>query len=187
MNRQIYFSWKPGERLLSDSWTSGANFGNSAKNGHLVTEVEPTFAAVSSNEDSQFGTLRRYFTEIVFDVLGQNAVIAIKMNATGGIDFTAEFIGETGTATSGDKGTSYKKLLCIAFDLAMLRTYLDVPFARFVFHDGALEQLEPRKRANLVAVLRSMHPTACNPLSLFLIRTFHRRLIRARPLSGVRT
>ncbi len=132
--------------------------------GHLETTVERQIDEIGRDESSNFGRLRRYFTEIVFDVLGQNAIIAIRMNRSGGLDFTAEFIGESGTATGGDKGTSYKKLLCIAFDLALLRTYIDVPFPRFVYHDGALEQLEPRKRENLIGVFRRYASYGIQPI-----------------------
>lgn len=131
---------------------------------HLETVVEEEIEALSRDEESRFGRMRRYFTEIIFEVLGQNAILAIKMNQAGGIDFSAEFIGESGTATSGDKGTSYKKLLCIAFDLALLRTYLDTPFPRFVYHDGALEQLEPRKRENLLRVFREYAAIGIQPV-----------------------
>ncbi|MEU4445461.1 DUF2326 domain-containing protein [Actinosynnema sp. NPDC050801] len=132
--------------------------------GHLVTAVEEQLESLSQNEDSRFGRLRRFFTEIIFQVLGQNAILAMRVNQAGGIDFSAEFIGESGTATSGDKGTSYKKLLCIAFDLALLRTYLDAPFPRFVYHDGALEQLEPRKRESLVRVFREYADLGIQPV-----------------------
>lgn len=132
--------------------------------GHLETLVESQIESVSKNDESRFGHLRRYFTEIIFEVLGQNAIIAIRMNNAGGLDFTAEFIGDSGTATSGDRGTSYKKLMCIAFDLAMLRTYLDVPFPRFVYHDGALEQLEPRKREKLIGVFRQYAGLGLQPV-----------------------
>ncbi|MEU4387973.1 DUF2326 domain-containing protein [Promicromonospora sp. NPDC023805] len=132
--------------------------------GHLETEVEALIGALSSDEESRFGQLRRYFTEIVHEVLGQNAVLAIKMNSRGGLEFAAEFIGDGGTATSGDQGTSYKKLLCIAFDLAMLRTYLDVEFPRFVYHDGAFEQLEPRKREKLLGVFREYADLGIQPI-----------------------
>ncbi|MFE1595448.1 DUF2326 domain-containing protein [Nocardia sp. NPDC058705] len=117
-------------------------------------DTETELVAISQDEGSHFGRLRRYFTEIIHDVLGQNAILAIRINSNGGLDFVAEFVGESGIATSGDRGTSYKKLLCIAFDLAVLRSYASVPFARFVYHDGALEQLEPRKRAKLIKVFR---------------------------------
>lgn len=132
--------------------------------GHLQTSVERQIEQISKNDNSHFGLLRMYFTEIIHDVLGQNAIIAIRMNSQGGLDFTAEFVGESGTATSGDKGTSYKKLLCIAFDLAMLRAHLGEPFARFVYHDGALEQLEPRKRQNLIAVFRQYADLGIQPI-----------------------
>lgn len=132
--------------------------------GHLETIVEEELDAVSSDDKSRFGRLRGYFSEIVFDVLGQNAILAIRLNSSGGIDFTAEFVGDHGIATSGDKGTSYKKLLCIAFDLAMLRTYSDTNFPSFVYHDGALEQLEPRKRENLIRVLREYSGHGLQPI-----------------------
>lgn len=132
--------------------------------GHLETEVETQLDSISRDEQGTFGRLRRYFGDIVQEVLGQDAIIAIRMNRQGGLEFTAEFIGEEGTATSGDQGTSYRKLLCIAFDLAMLRTYLDVPFARFVYHDGALEQLERRKREKLIGVLRDYSNMGLQPV-----------------------
>jgi len=132
--------------------------------GQLETEVEEQIERISGDENSRFGRLRRFFTEIIYEVLGQNALIAIKINSQGGLDFLAEFIGVSGTATSGDRGTSYKKLLCIAFDLALLRTYLDVPFPRFVYHDGALEQLEPRKREKLIGVLRKYSELGLQPV-----------------------
>lgn len=132
--------------------------------GHLETAVETQIEQISQDEEGRFGRLRRYFTEIIYEVLGQNAIIAIKMNRQGGLDFTAEFIGSAGIATSGDKGTSYRKLLCIAFDLALLRTYLDVPFPRFVYHDGALEQLEPRKREKLIGVFRQYSAMGLQPI-----------------------
>lgn len=132
--------------------------------GHQQTLVEEQLDDLSKSDESHFGRMRQYFTEIIFEVLGQNAILAIKMNAQGGLDFVAEFIGDAGTATSEDRGTSYKKLLCIAFDLAMLRSYADSPFPRFVYHDGALEQLEPRKRQKLIGVLRRYASYGLQPI-----------------------
>lgn len=131
---------------------------------HLQDAVESQIVDISRDEKSLFAQLRRYFTEIIYEVLGQDAVLAIRLNNEGGIEFIAEFIDEAGTATSGDRGTSYRKLLCIAFDLAMLRTRLDVPFPRFVFHDGALEQLEPRKREKLLGVFRDYAALGVQPI-----------------------
>ncbi|GAB2739980.1 DUF2326 domain-containing protein [Sinomonas soli] len=132
--------------------------------GHLQSSVEEQIEQMSRDETTRFGKLRQYFSEIIHDVLGHHAIIAIKMNSQGGLDFVAEFVGSSGAATSEDRGTSYKKLMCIAFDLAMLRAYTDVPFARFVYHDGALEQLEPRKRRNLIGVFRQYAAFGIQPI-----------------------
>ena len=134
------------------------------EHGQLVSSVESAIESVSKNEDSRFARLRQFFGEIIFDVLGQNAILALHMNQQGGLEFTAEFVGDGGTATSGDRGTSYKKLMCVAFDLAMLRTFLDQPFPRFVYHDGALEQLEPRKRDKLLQVFREYAALGLQPV-----------------------
>lgn len=132
--------------------------------GHLQTEVETQIVTISRNDSSTFGRMRQYFTEIIYEVLGQNALLAIRTNNAGGLEFTAEFIDDGGAATSADRGTSYKKLLCIAFDLALLRTRIDIPFPRFVYHDGAFEQLEPRKREKLIAVLRQYSDLGLQPM-----------------------
>lgn len=132
--------------------------------GHIQTSIEREIEDISGNDLSRFGNIRRYFNEIIHDTLGQDAILAIKLNPNGGLDFIAEFVGESGIATSGDRGTSYKKVLCMAFDLAILRAYLDRPFARFVYHDGALEQLEPRKRQNLISVFRQYANLGLQPI-----------------------
>jgi uncharacterized protein YydD (DUF2326 family) len=52
-------------------------------------------------------------------------------------------------------GTSYKKLLCVAFDLAIVRAHLEGAFPRFVFHDGIFELLDPRPKTNLLNSVRA--------------------------------
>lgn len=132
--------------------------------GHLQTEVENALDAASTDGSSRFAAIRRYFAEIVEEVVGEGAVLAISMNSQGGIDFLTEFVTESGVATSEDRGTSYKKLLCIAFDLAVIRAYLDENFPRFVYLDGALEQLDPRKREKLVGVFRQYASLGLQPI-----------------------
>lgn len=130
----------------------------------LITAIEDEISSISLDEGSHFSTLRRHFGDIIREVLNQQAVLTLHMNNSGGVDFNAEFVDDSGLATSGDRGTSYRKVLCIAFDLALLRTYLDVPFPRFVYHDGALEQLEPRKREKLIGVFRDYAALGIQPI-----------------------
>ena len=57
--------------------------------GHLQTAVENELEEISGDEESRFGHIRRYFTDIIFDVLGEHAVLAISLNRQGGLDFRA--------------------------------------------------------------------------------------------------
>lgn len=132
--------------------------------GHLQTAVEAELERISQDEESMFGKIRRHFTETIFEVLGANAVLAMNLNTQGGIEFRAEFVEDSGVATSGDRGTSYKKLMCIAFDSAVLLAHMDGRFPRFLYLDGALEQLEPRKREKLLGVFRRYATSGIQPI-----------------------
>src|SRR5262249_9171921 len=70
----------------------------------------------------------------------------------GNLEFNAQLIRdeETLTATSEGKGTSYKKMLCAAFDMALLETYTDKSFYRFVYHDGILEGFDNRVKTRFM-------------------------------------
>jgi len=132
--------------------------------GHLQTTVENLVDAASKDETSRFAKIRGYFSEIVTEVVGEGAILAISTNSKGGLEFRAEFVREPGVATSEDRGTSYRKLLCIAFDLAVIRAYQGEKFPRFVYLDGALEQLDPRKQEKLVGVFRKYAASGLQPI-----------------------
>jgi uncharacterized protein YydD (DUF2326 family) len=132
--------------------------------GALQTEVEDAIDSASGDPASRFESIRSYFAEIVDEVIGESAILGISMNAKGGIDFRAEIVNPSGTATSEDRGTSYRKLLCIAFDLALIRAYLDEKFPRFVYLDGALEALDPRKQEKLIGVFREYASIGLQPI-----------------------
>ncbi|MGY4428478.1 uncharacterized protein YydD (DUF2326 family) [Bradyrhizobium sp. F1.13.1] len=87
-------------------------------------------------------------------MLDRKALLSVAVNQQGHLDFRAEILDEAGNTTSADLGHTYRKLLCVAFDLAVLRAHIDEPFPRFAYHDGVLESLDDRKKENLIAVLR---------------------------------
>ena len=82
----------------------------------------------------------------------------------GNLEFKAEILDESGNATSADHGHTYRKLLCIAFDLAVLRAHLDEKFPRFVYHDGVFESLDDRKKENLLSVIRRYAEFGLQPI-----------------------
>lgn len=101
-----------------------------------------------------FSAIRVFFSEIVEDVIDRKALLSVSPNQLGHLEFKAEILDESGNATSADLGHTYRKLLCIAFDLAILRAHLDDKFPRFVYHDGVFESLDNRKKENLLIVIR---------------------------------
>ncbi len=63
-----------------------------------------------------------------------------------------------------DMGFTYRKLLCIAFDMAILKARLPNNFPRFVYHDGVFESLDDRKKENLLAVIRRYASEGIQPI-----------------------
>lgn len=122
--------------------------------GHLQTEIEDDVEKQNSESNSFFSTIRVFFSEIVEDVISRKALLSASTNQSGHIYFKAEILDEAGNTTSADLGHTYKKLLCVAFDLAVLRAHLGGRFPRFAYHDGVFESLDDRKKENLLLVIR---------------------------------
>ncbi len=125
-----------------------------AEAGALQSQIEADVEAQNADPGSKFSTIRIYFNEIVEEVLDRKALLNVFPNRQGHLEFRAEILDEGGNATSADLGFTYRKLLCVAFDLAVLRGHLDQRFPRFAYHDGVLESLDDRKKENLIGVIR---------------------------------
>lgn len=95
-----------------------------------------------------YETIRENFNEVIKSIFGIPAILSIKINKEGNLEFKANFVKDEKDliATSEDKGTTYRKILCAAFDLSVLMAYADKSFFRFTYHDGILESLDDRKK-----------------------------------------
>jgi uncharacterized protein YydD (DUF2326 family) len=122
--------------------------------GHLQTQIEANVEAQNADKSSLFSRIRLFFNEIVEEVVDRKALLSVSPNQQGHLEFRAEILDEAGNATSADMGHTYRKLLCIAFDMAVLRAHLEEKFPRFVYHDGVFESLDDRKKENLLVVIR---------------------------------
>ena len=122
--------------------------------GHLQTQIEVDVERQNSDKSSLFSVIRLFFSEIVEEVINRKALLSVSPNKEGHLEFKAEILDESGNATSADLGHTYRKLLCIAFDMAILRAHIEDKFPRFVYHDGVFESLDDRKKENLLAVIR---------------------------------
>lgn len=117
-------------------------------------KVEQDVELQNSTSDSQFSDIRLFFSEIVDSVISKKALLKVFVNSKGHMQFSAEILDATGRTTSADDGHTYRKLLCIAFDLAVLRAHSGGSFPKFVYHDGVFESLDDRKKRSLIEVIR---------------------------------
>ena len=106
--------------------------------------------------------IRKIFNEIITEIVNSNALIAIKQNKQGNVEFSADYLNLDKIITSEAEGTSYKKLLCMAFDLALLIYYSRKSFFKFVYHDGIIEGLDNRIKIRLLDKIKSI----CNDYNI---------------------
>ena len=122
--------------------------------GHIQAQIETDVEAQNSDKSSMFSKIRLFFNEIVEEVIDRKALLSVSPNQQGHLELKAEIMDEAGNATSADMGHTYRKLLCIAFDMAVLRAHMDEDFPKFVYHDGVFESLDDRKKKNLLEIIR---------------------------------
>ena len=119
-------------------------------------EIRENIDFVSDAEqDGNFSQLRGWFDGNVYRVVGQHGMLSVSANKEGHAEPRAEILNKSGMSTNQDEGATYRKLLCIAFDLALILAHDGKGFPTFVYHDDVLGSLDNRKRENLRDVMRS--------------------------------
>lgn len=131
---------------------------------HLQSQIEVNVEMQNAENESLFSTIRLYFSAIVEGVISNKALINVRVNGEGHLEFRADILDDAGKTTSAGLGHTYRKLMCIAFDLAVLRAHLNDKFPRFVYHDGVFESLDERKKANLLMVIREYADLGIQPI-----------------------
>ena len=124
-----------------------------AKKKELDTVSAALEKAVTKQPD-RYKSIRNYFDQIVKKVVDKHGNLYSQVNTNGHLEFAVEVLDAAAKTTSAGQGFSYGRLLCIAFDLAIMRAYIQESFPHFVFHDGLLETLDDRKKLNLIDVSR---------------------------------
>jgi uncharacterized protein YydD (DUF2326 family) len=141
---------------------SGVNTTKELKNKQK--DIEKIIDGLSSEIEQQrdagnnyYSNIKKYFNYVIKEVIGTQAIISIPINASGNVEFNADIQNiEKSEITSEGKGFTYKKLLCIAFDIAILINYSNDSFFRFTYHDGALESLDNRKRIIFLNLIKKI-------------------------------
>lgn len=124
------------------------------KHNDIDNKVKEIRDSISEQKHSD---IRKIFNSIIEEILDRNALISLKQNSVGNVNFDAKIQNPRNlTITSEDDGNTYKKLLCMAFDLSILIHYANKSFYRFVYHDGALEALDDRKKIKYLSFIRKI-------------------------------
>lgn len=124
----------------------------------IQDKVEKAIAGIRETVNTRrHSEINRIFNSIVLDILGSNALISIVQNKQGNIEYSADYQNRDDlAATSEAQGTTYKKILCMAFDLSLLIFYSQKSFFRFVYHDGILEGLDNRIKIRLLNKVKNI-------------------------------
>ena len=116
-----------------------------------------TGALEQALRERKHSNINKIFNSIIKDILDANALISLKLNKQGNVDFSADYQNPNNLIkTSEAQGTTYKKLLCVAFDLSLLINYPDKSFYKFVYHDGVLEGLDDRIKNRYINVIKNI-------------------------------
>lgn len=130
----------------------------------ILAKAEADVEMHDADHTSKFSRIRLFFSEFAEEVLQRKALLSVLVNNEGHLDFKAEILDEAGNTTSADLGHTYLKLLCIAFDMSILRAHLKDRFPRFAYHDGVFESLDDRKKETLVLMLRRYADLGLQPI-----------------------
>lgn len=118
--------------------------------------------------EQKHSEIRKIFNSIIKEILNTNALLSLKQNKQGNVEFEANIQNPKDlTITAEDYGTTYRKLLCMSFDLSILIHYANQSFYRFVYHDGVLEALDDRKKIKFLSLIRRI----CSKYNLQYILT----------------
>jgi uncharacterized protein YydD (DUF2326 family) len=125
------------------------------KNKEFVNKkIENLKSAIKERKHS---LISKIFNSIIKSILDSNALISLNINKRGNIEYNADYHNKSDLLkTSEAQGTTYKKLLCVAFDLSTLINYSQNSFYKFVYHDGVLEGLDDRIKGRYIKLIKSI-------------------------------
>jgi len=112
-----------------------------------VQKLSAILDNTSSNQ--KYIRVRNYFSEFAQTILNYPAIISLSKNTHNNIEYGYR-VGET---KKGD-GNTYRKMLCVAFDLAILSEYSSESYFKFVYHDDVFSNQENKIRVRLLNLIR---------------------------------
>ncbi len=124
---------------------------------NTVNELKDIYQHTENN--AKYSEIRTKFSAFYKKVMDEDAIIYWNINSNNNVDFIPPRVqtkGDIKKDTAKDDGTTYKKLLCIVFDLAILCTYNKESYYRFVYHDDALSQQDSGIKTRLLELVKDI-------------------------------
>ncbi|WP_310396540.1 DUF2326 domain-containing protein [Hymenobacter sp.] len=112
-------------------------------------EIETELSNTLSND--KYSAIRSTFSEIIHDILQVPAIISISKNNADNIEFAYSIEN-----SAQQRGYTYNKLLCVAFDLSILINYASQSYFKFVYHDDAFGNEDNRLKIRLMSTIKRL-------------------------------
>ena len=122
-----------------------------------VQELNQIYRTTESNE--RYSIIRTKFSDYYKTIMDEVARISWKINTNNNVEFVPPKVHskkEEQKETAKDEGNTYKKLLCVAFDLAILTSYNSESYFRFVYHDDVLSQQDNGIKNRLIELVKQL-------------------------------
>jgi uncharacterized protein YydD (DUF2326 family) len=135
----------------------------------LRKDIEDTIKLIKSisnqtEKNAKYNKIRTLFSKYFELILNEVTYISWSINNNNNVDFkppvirTKEHLSKD---TAKDEGRTYRKILCVVFDLAILVAYNVESYFRFVYHDDVLSQQDNGIKIRLLNLIQNI-TTQCD-------------------------
>jgi uncharacterized protein YydD (DUF2326 family) len=112
------------------------------------------FLSRNTELNEKYDDIRKKFHSFYKSIMDESANISWHLNTNNNIEFPPpKVLDSSNKNTAKDEGTTYKKILCVAFDLAILTSYNSQSFFRFIYHDDVLSTQDNGIKLRLLELL----------------------------------
>lgn len=129
----------------------------------LLKEIEGTVKTLrdiygSTEDNEKYSDIRTKFSGFYKAIMDEDARISWNINTNNNVDFVPPKVTtkNTNKDTAKDEGNTYRKLLCVAFDLCILASYNKESYYRFVYHDDVLSQEDHGIKLRLLELIQKL-------------------------------
>ncbi|RAV28044.1 DUF2326 domain-containing protein [Sinomicrobium soli] len=133
----------------------------------LKKEIENTVKELKNisnhtEKNKKYNLVRTLFSNFFNEVMDEDTYISWSLNSSNNVDFkppTIKTKDQFSKDTAKDEGRTYKKILCVVFDLAILVAYNKESYFRFVYHDDVLSQQDNGIKIRLLKLIHEVTST----------------------------